>query len=399
MKYQHLAAAALAAASALVLAGCAAPAATDDAADGPIRIGMVVPLTGPYSPLGLGDKAAAEQQVAAINAAGGIDGRQIELIVKDDKTDVTQSVTEFNQLAADDSISLILSSSFVSASAASGSSAEQNQIPILALGPVSAFADGSNPWAFTVPATPEVYAQALVDYFVAEGIETLSIGFQGEDVYGQTGSEATIAAAEEAGIEIVLSQAFDGGATDFTPLITDVTAAGADGFLVWGAGPAPVIITKQLEGQGIRTFMTGAQASNLYIEPSGSAAEGIVLSTSIAVVGDEIPAGPLKDSIDAFVGPWKEANDGVYPPQFAFDGLAGIQLAQAAIEKAGSSDRQAIRDALETLDVLTSIGRFTFSPTNHSGLDTSAIAIAEIVDGTFVATEYTLGRFESNLPE
>jgi branched-chain amino acid transport system substrate-binding protein len=396
---KSLSLAALAAASVVILTGCTAPVATDTTEDGPIRIGMVVPLTGPYSPLGLGDKAAAEQEVAAINAAGGINGREVELVVKDDKTDVTQSVTEFNQLAADDSFSIILSSSFVSASAASGSSAEQNQIPILALGPVSAFADGSNEWAFTVPATPEVYAQALVDYFVAEGIETLSIGFQGEDVYGQTGSDATIAAATAAGIEIVLTEAFDGGATDFTPLITHVKDAGADGFLVWGAGPAPVIITKQLEGQGIRTFMTGAEASNLYIEPSGSAAEGIVLSSSIAVVGDEIPAGPLKDSIDAFVGPWKEANDGVYPPQFAFDGLAAIQLAKAAIEKAGSSDRAAIRDALESLDVLTSIGRFTYSATNHSGLDSSAIAIAEIKDGTFIATDYTLGQFETNLPK
>lgn len=391
--------AALATTAVVALAGCSGSTDSTATEDGPIRIGMVVPLTGPYSPLGLGDKAAAEQQVAAINAAGGIDGRQIELIVKDDKTDVTQSVTEFNQLAADDSISLILSSSFVSASAASGSSAEQNEIPILALGPVSAFADGSNPWAFTVPATPEVYAQALVDYFAAEGIETLAIGFQGEDVYGQTGSDATIAAAEEAGIEVVLAQSFDGAATDFTPLLTDVVSANADGFLVWGAGPAPVIITKQLEGRGIRTFMTGAQASDLYVEPSGTAAEGIVLSSSIAVVGNEVPAGALKDSIDAFVGPWLEANDGVYPPQFAFDGLAGIQLAQAAIEKAGSSERSAIRDALESLDVLTSIGRFTYSPTNHSGLDTSAIAIAEIRDGSFVATEYTLGRFETNLPQ
>lgn len=398
-KHSHLLLGLAVLAVSTTLAACSGPAAPSTPDDGPIRIGMVVPLTGPYSPLGLGDKAAAEQEVAAINAAGGIDGRQVELIVADDKTDVTQSVTEFNQLASDSSISIILSSSFVSASAASGSSAQQNEIPILALGPVSAFADGSNPWAFTVPATPEVYAQAIVDYFSAEGIESLSIGYQGEDVYGQTGNEATVAAAEEAGIEVKLDEAFDGGGTDFTALITHVKEADADGFLVWGAGPAPVILTKQLEGQGIRTFMTGAEASNLYVEPSGTAAEGIVLSTSIALAGPELPAGALKDSIDAFVTPWQDANDGTYPPQFAFDGLAGIQLAKAAIEAAGSSERSAIRDALEGLDTLTAIGRFTFSPTNHSGLDTDAVAIMEISGGQFVSTPYSLDRFTTNLPE
>ena len=106
--------------------------------------------------------------------------------------------------------------------------------------------------------------------------------------------------------------------------------------------------------------MTGAQASNLYVEPAGPAAEGVVMTSSIAVPGRELPAGPLKDVVDAFADPWLEQND-AYPPQFAFDGATGVQLLVAAIEKAGSTDREKVRDALETLDVLTPTGRFTFS--------------------------------------
>jgi branched-chain amino acid transport system substrate-binding protein len=381
------------------LAGCAtATSGGGEEETGPIRLGMVVPLTGPYAALGTADKAAAEQLVDAINADGGILGREVELTVNDDKTDVTQSVTEYNQLAADPGISLIFSSSFVSASTATGPSAQSSKVPTLALGPVSAFADGSNPYAFTVPATPAVYAKALVDYFDAEGIDSLAIAYVGTDVYGQTGNEATVAAAEEAGIEILLDEPYDQGATDFAPLVSKVKESGADGFLVWGAGPAPVIITKQLEGQGVRTFMTGAQASNLYVEPSGTAAEGVVLSSSIAVPGAELPAGPLKDTIDQFAGPWEKEN-GVYPPQFAFDGAAGIQLAQAAIEAAGSSDREAIRNALESLDVLTVVGRYTYSATNHSGLDSSAIAIVEVSGGAFIATDYAKEQFLTSLPK
>lgn len=302
MRHNRLLSLAVAGGLLLTLAACGSSASGSDDS-GPIKIGMVVPLTGPYAPLGLGDKAAAEQEVASINKAGGIDGREIELVVKDDKTDVTQSVTEFNQMATDQSYTAILSSSNVSASTAVGPSAVSNRIPIIALSPVSAFADGSNPWAFTGVATPEVYAQAMVDYFVAAGITSVAIGHSGTDVYGETGDEATKAAAEKAGIDVLLNESYDPTATDFSALVKKVRDASPDGFLAWGAGPAPVILTKQFAGSGIPLFMTGAEASNLYIEPAGAAAEGVTMTSSIAVPGRELPAGPLSDLVKRSASP------------------------------------------------------------------------------------------------
>jgi len=391
--------AALASLTALGLAACgSADEGSGGSGSGPIKIGMVVPLTGPYSPLGLGDKAAVEQEVAAINEAGGILGRQLEVTIKDDKTDVPQSVTEYNQLAADKSYTAILSSSFVSASTAIGPSAESNKVPTVALGPVSAFADGSNPYAFTSVAIPEVYAQAMVDYLAAEDYQTLAIGYSGKDLYGEIGHEATVAAAEKAGIDVVLDEPFDQTATDFSPLVAKVKAADPDGFLVWGAGPAPVIITKQLAGSDIQLLMTGAQASHLYLEPAGEAAESVVMTSSIAVPGRELPAGPLKDLVDSFAEPWLETQD-TYPPQFAFDGATGLQLLKAAIGEAGSADREKVRDALDSLGVLTPTGRFSFSEDDHAGLGTEAVAIVQVRSGDFAATPYSLERFTTSLPE
>jgi len=387
----------LVAAGALGLTACSSSDAGTTEGSGPIKIGVVIPLTGFLSPLGAGDKAAIEQQVETINKSGGVLGRDLEVTIKDDKSDVPQSVTEYNQLAADKGYSAILSSSFVSASTAVGPSAESNKIPTLALGPVSAFADGSNPYAFTGVAIPEVYAQAMVDYLADQGYKTLAIGYTGDDIYGETGNDATKAAAEKAGIDVVLDEAYDQTATDFSPLISKVKAAAPDGFLVWGAGPAPVIITKQMEGSGIPLLMTGAEASQLYVEPAGSAAEGVTMTSSIAVPGRELPAGPLKDIVDGFADPWVEAN-GSYPPQFAFDGATGVQLLAAAIEKAGSADREKVRDALEALDVLTPTGRFDFAEDDHAGLDTDAIAIVTVTDGDLKATPYSLARFETALP-
>lgn len=216
---------ALVLAGGLALAGCGGTNSGSGGSSGtePIKIGMVTPLTGPFSPLGTGDKAAAEQEVKRLNAAGGILGRQVELAIVDDKTDVTQSVTEYNKLAADKSYSAILSSANVSASTAIGPSAISTKTPTLTLGPVSAFADGANPYAFTVPATPSVYAQKMAEYFAAEyfaaeGVKTLAIGYSGKDVYGKTGDEATLAALSKVGVTVLLNEPFDPAATDFTPL-------------------------------------------------------------------------------------------------------------------------------------------------------------------------------------
>ena len=321
------------------------------------------------------------------------------MTIKDDKTDVPQSVTEYNQLAADRSYTAILSSSNVAASTAIGPSAESNKIPTIALGPVSAFKDGSNDYAFTCVAIPELYAEAMVDYLESEGIESLAIAYTAEDPYGKNGNEATVAAAEEAGIDVVVDEPIDVAATDFTAAITKVKAAEPDAFLVWVAGPAAVIITKQFAGSGIPLLMTGAEASNLYVEPAGAEAEGVVMTSSIAVPGRELPAGPLKDAVDAFANPWLEQNDDVYPPQFAFDGAAGIQLLVAAIEKAESADREKVRDALESLDLLTPIGRFKFSEDDHGGIGKDAIAIVEVQGGEFKATPYSLEAFQTSLPE
>ena len=314
--------AALTVAGTLALAACSSAEGGTDSSSGPIKIGVVVPLTGPFAPLGIGDKAAIEQEVETINDAGGVLGRDLEVTIKDDKTDVPQSVTEYNQLAADRSYSAILSSSNVSASTAIGPSAESNKIPTIALGPVSDFKDGTNKYAFTCVAIPELYAEAMVDYLKAEGVGPSPSDTPAKDPYGQIGNDATVEAAEAAGIDVVVDEPIDLAATDFTPVITKVKAAKPDAFLVWAAGPAAVIITKQFAGSGIPLLMTGAQASNLYVEPAGAEAEGVVMTSSIAVPGRELPSGALKDAVDAFANPWLAQND-VYPPQFAFDGATG----------------------------------------------------------------------------
>ncbi|WP_417564671.1 ABC transporter substrate-binding protein [Microbacterium sp.] len=398
-----LAAAAIAVASvtALALTGCSGGGSESPtgSAGGPIKIGAVMPLTGPLAALGTGDKEAAEQTVADINKAGGINGRQVELTVADDKTDPTESVKQFNQMASDNSYSAMLASSMTSAALAVSSSIEQYKIPTIALSPVDQYVDGSNPYAFTSPGSTKIYAAALVDYWKSIGVKTVAVAYTGTDLYGQTGEKSTKSLAEAAGMKIVLDESYDPAATDFTPLITKVVAAKPDAFVQWGSGPAPVIITKQIAGKGVHFYVTGSQASNLWLEPSGAAAEGVIGATTAALDPDAIPAGPYKDLVMAVATPWRAQNNNVNPPEFAYGGATAIELLKNAIEKAGSTDRGKIRDALEATDLLTPNGHYHYSKTDHMGLDASAIGIMVVKDGVWKATDYQVNRFKTDVPK
>ena len=160
-----------------------------------------------------------------------------------------------------------------------------------------------------------------------------------------------------------------------------------------------MIITKQFADSGIPLLMTGAQASQLYVEPAGDAAEGVTMTSSIAVPGRELPAGPLKDRrrrVHRTRGwrrrtPTRRSSPSTAPP--------ASSCSSAAIEKAGSTDREKVRDALESLDVLTPTGRFTFSEDDHAGLGHRRGRDRRGQDGDLKATPYSLERFETDLPE
>lgn len=393
-------AAALAVVSALALAGCSSGATEDGADEGPIKIGLVTSLTGPFSTLGEGNLAGAQQAVQVINEAGGIDGRELELVYRDDKTEADQSVVGFNELASDSGIVAVLGSTDSTSASAVAPTADRAGLTYLALSPVTAIASGENKFAFIVPSTTANYAKKLVDYWVAEGYERVAIAYDAQDVFGQSGYESTVEYAEAAGVEIVFEEAFDPTASDYTAMLTKVRDSSADGLLVWNAGPAAVVITKQFAELGIESqlFMTGAQGSSLYLEPAGEAANGVILAAGIAVAGFELPEGPLRDTIDSVALPFQES-EGYYPTEFFFNGASGVFLLAEAIRQAGSTDRAAIRDALQNLDYLAPTGRYQYSETDHGGLTDTAISILAVVDGQFSTTDYQIALFETELPE
>jgi branched-chain amino acid transport system substrate-binding protein len=364
----------------------------------PIVLGQIASLTGNYTPLGTNDKLGAAQAVAEINDGGGVlGGRKLEIKVADDKTQPDQAVIAFNDLASQDVVAFV-GSSFSNSSLAVIPNAERQQIPYISTAAADEQVEPVSSYAFMTPPTAGAVAEQLLRYFQAQGMTNMAVAYDTKSAFAQTGWNKMKSMAGKYGITFVDEETFETTTTNFAPQLTHVGSSGADGLMVWATGAPAVIITKQFAtaNLGMPLVMSHAEASTLYTDPSGPAANGVIVASSLAVVGPHLPDSDVKDAALAMAEPFQQAN-GYYPPQFAFDGYGAVKLIAAAIEKAKSADPADIQKALNDLTLLTPEGEYTFSDQDHAGLTVDDVAVNVVTDGQFVPTDWSQQELQKSL--
>lgn len=374
---------------AVATAACGSDSSDNSGGDaGPIKVGLIVSLTGNYSSLGTEDKKAVDLAVEEINAAGGVAGSKIEVTVKDDKSAPDQSVLAFNEIKGD--VDAVIGSPFSNSALATIPLVDREEIPYISLTPADEQVNPVHPYVFVVPATSATYAERMLQYFQGTNVSKLAIAYDTKSSYAVAGFRGMQAKAGQYGVTLVATEEFQTTTTEFSAVFAKVRSSGAQALTVWATGPPAVAFTKQYAtaGAGVPLMLTGAQASKLFLDPAGPAAEGVTLSSSIGVIGPSLPDGPQKDAVTKLHSAF-QAKYGYPPPQFAQDGYSGVKLLAAAIEKAKGADKKKVRDALETLDLVTPNGRYVYSKTDHSGLKPDFIAVNTVKGGQFVPTEWT----------
>jgi len=382
---------------ALAVPGCGSDAGSADS--GPIKVGLTVSLTGNYQALGTGDQKGAQIALDEVNGAGGINGRPIELLVKDDKTVPEQSVLAFNDHRTNGAVAVI-GSSFSNSGLATIPQAERNRMPYLSLAASDAQVDPVKPYAFQVPAKSSTYAERTLQYFKDTGVTRIALAWDTRSSYAGAGHDATRRLAADYGVQVVADQPFDTGTQNFSPVFEPVRSSGAQVLFAWLTGPPAVILSQQFASAGLRIplVLTGAQGTQLYTKPAGKAAEGVVLTTSIGVIGRSLPDSDLKRKVDSFAAAY-QAKYGEYPPQFAFDGYAGVVLLAEALRKAGSTKAEDIRAALEGLTLLTANGRYSYTKDDHSGLTPDNVAVTVVKGGEFTPVPWMTEQLTKKLPK
>jgi branched-chain amino acid transport system substrate-binding protein len=356
-----------------------------------VTIGITEPITGAAATLGIGARDALS---LAPDKIGDV---TIRFIVLDDATDTTRAVTNVRQLINQDHVDAIIGSSTAQACLA--------ELDVIAAGATPTICDTSSPaattpmdarrhWMFTVAAGNGIMAAPMFADMRANGVKTLGfIGF--DDAYGESWLKSAKAAAAAAGITLADSETFARSDVDVTGQALHLIAASPDAILVAAAGsPAslPLIALSQNGYQG-RIYLSSGVAANAFLRVGGSAVNGALAAVGPSLVYEQLPgANPTKAPAAAFMPRFDAAFGVQNRSNFAAQSYDSWSLIAHAIPAAMAKGkpgtpafRAALRDAIEaTEDFPAMAGVFSYSPTDHSGLDSRAAVLVKIVNDKWV---------------
>jgi branched-chain amino acid transport system substrate-binding protein len=209
--------------------------------------------------------------------------------------------------------------------------------------------------------------------------------------FGQSGKKETEGVAAKYGITLVANESYGPKDTDMSPQLTKIkNTAGVQAVFIFGLGQGPAIATKNYKQLGINLPLYHAHgvASEEFIKLAGSAAEGVRLPAAALLVADKLAANdPQKAVVTAYT---KAYNEKWKSDVSSFGGHAydGLMIAVDAIKRAKSTDKAAVRDAIEaTKGYVGTGGIVNMSSTDHMGLDLSAFRLLEIKNGDWTIAQ------------
>ena len=356
------------------------------AADKPVKIGAIFSVTGPASFLGAPEEKTARMLVEKLNAAGGINGRKLELIVKDSGGSPEKAVSFAKQLIEEEKVLAIIGPSTSGETMQIKKLCEENQMILVSCAAAEVIV---NPVAKNVFKTPQKDSQAVTWIYRTmkeKGITKIAL-LSGNDGFGAAGKKQLEELAKPEGIEILSSEVYDKAATDLTDILTKVKGTpGVQAVVNWSIVPAQSIVAKNMKqlGMNIPLFQSHGFGNRKYVEQAGVAAEGILFPAGRLLVVDDLPdTQPQKKLLATY----KKDYEAAYKEDVStFGGHAydALLIVTEALKKAGGPDRAKVRDAIESLQGLVgTAGIYNFSATDHTGLDLNAFEMLTVKDGKF----------------
>ncbi|WP_462327807.1 ABC transporter substrate-binding protein, partial [Desulfobaculum sp.] len=364
----------------LVLAG-AAQAKT-------VTIACASPFTGPLAPYGDNVKAGVMMKVDEVNAAGGINGAQVEVVYLDELCDPKEAATVAAKIARNDDIVGVVGHLCSSAHLAALPTYVRRGIPALSPTATNVTISYQNKdrkglvWSFRDVYRDDFQGKFLARYAAEKlGLKRIAIFYENND-YGIGLKDAFKHQAMALGLTIVGEEAYIKGTPDFTPQLTKLKAAGPDGLFISGYYNEGALIAGQAKKVGLDVLKFGADGFDNadYITLAKEAAEGTYLT--VPFLASE--AGPEAQAfMDAFRDRFGREVD--YMSANAYD-AAGILL--QAISEAGA-DRRKVRDYLAGMNTpekgYKGVSGLTYF--NEHGDAQKPAFVKMVKDGAFVPAE------------
>ena len=351
----------------------------------PIRIGAFLSVTGPASFLGDPELKTLEMQVEAINAAGGVLGRKLQLVSYDDAGDAEKARTFAKRLIEQDKVDVLVGGSTTGTTMAAVPLAEGAGVPFISLAGAVVIVEPVKKWVFKTPHTDRMACDKIFVDMKARGYTKAAL-ISGAGGFDKSMRAECLKVAGNHGVQVVADETYGAADTDMTAQLTKIKGSGAQAVLNAGFGQGPAIVTRNHKqvGVGLPLYQSHGVASKEYIKLSGDAAEGVRLPAAALLVADLLAAGDPQKPV---VTNYRNGFEGKYKAEVStFGGHAydGLMLAVNAMKAAGGTDKAKVRDAIEaTKGYVGTGGVVNMTAADHMGLDLSAFRMLEVKGGTW----------------
>jgi branched-chain amino acid transport system substrate-binding protein len=309
-------------------------------AQAPIKIGLVNETTGPNAEAGQLTVNGAKLAQEEINKAGGIMGRQIEFRIEDNQSTNPGTVLAYSKLLGEGGITAVVGPIRSTQIQAASPTIAKGGIPALIGGTDPSLTKVKNRWLFRVRPNDSYSAKVIAAFGVQELKRKKWAIVHSTDAFGTGGKNALTAELKALGVEPVLTQGYTNNSQDFTPVVLAIKQSGADLLATYMTNSPDVgIFAKQLRDLGVTIEWVGSPS---IISSTALRLAGDTLNGSYAVADFTVDAS---DETKAFAKKYRDKH-GQDPDVYSSWAYGAMYLLKAAIEKAKSTEPEALRSAM-----------------------------------------------------
>lgn len=349
-----------------------AKSSSESAGSGVIKLGLITPKTGQVAQYGIAVENAVKIAVEEVNAAGGINGQQVELISYDNKADATESINVFNRLVDNDKIVALVGPVISSTSLAVAPLAEEKQIPMISPTATNLAVTPDYEYVFRACYT-DPYQGGIVAKFASENLsaKTAAILYNAGDDYSTGLAEAFKQTFEAAGGTITNYEGYTAENKDFKAVLTTIKEKQPDVLFNPDYYNTVGLIAGQVKEVGLETVMLGGDGWDDVQKDYASAVEGYFFANHYAT-DDQDPI------VQSFIKAYQDKYDGNTPNALGALGYDAAKIMMEAIKNASSIEGPEILKALKAIDMPGVAGHVTF---DENGDPKKSVSMIKIENG------------------
>lgn len=372
---------------ALIVAGLFVGAFGSAFAQDTVKVGVITSLTGRFAEFGEQHRAGFQAALEDVNAAGGVNGRQLELVIEDDTSEATVALAAAEKLVSQ-GLPLVMGAYSSSITNPLAQYFTRQKRPFLVFtSSDDAITRPGSPWVYRLNQPSFAYAQVLFDVFDDlnaandAGLRTIAL-IHGNGAFESAVADAVVELAAERGYEVVENQDYDQSGADFRPILNRFKAANPDVVFMVSYAADSVALMRQIQEVGLnaKVFAGGAAGFALpgFIEGAGPATEHVLTATTWTKDVPYEGAKELNDRLTAILGRT--------PSYHAAQAYAAVITAVDVLSRAASMDPADVQAALDATDLQGTVyGDISFS--DYQGYQNQAplpMVAQQIQGGQFV---------------